>query len=154
MIYDLQELVKELKKKNSGVTLITLVPSPKLPKLKKLEVRMDTFNKAILDYACCKWMNLKLYLNITSQVIINHTCLILHSFFKFLVAQWLFFYSKIYKKIISLKITLVKPIKTYRKNFHHVRVDSFQLFFCLEWANCKKLCNYWEKVYLNRIISF
>ncbi|KAJ8970008.1 hypothetical protein NQ314_001437 [Rhamnusium bicolor] len=52
MIYDLRQLIIELKKKNTRVTLITLIPSPKLPKLKRLDTRMDIFNKAILDYAC------------------------------------------------------------------------------------------------------
>lgn len=52
MIYDLRQLIIELKKKNTRVTLITLISSPKLPKLKRLLIRMDIFNKAILDYAC------------------------------------------------------------------------------------------------------
>lgn len=56
MIYDLRQLIVELKKKNTRVTLITLIPSPKLPKLKRLQIRMDIYNKAILDYACGKYI--------------------------------------------------------------------------------------------------
>ncbi|KAJ8949121.1 hypothetical protein NQ318_012869 [Aromia moschata] len=52
MIYDLRQLVIELKKRNTRVTLITLIPSPKLPKSDRLQTRMEIFNKAILDYAC------------------------------------------------------------------------------------------------------
>nr|XP_023025755.1 uncharacterized protein LOC111513761 isoform X2 [Leptinotarsa decemlineata] len=52
MIYNLRLLVEELKKKNTRVTLVTLIPSPKLPDLRKLRNRMDVYNKAILDYAC------------------------------------------------------------------------------------------------------
>ncbi|XP_030756107.1 uncharacterized protein LOC115882281 [Sitophilus oryzae] len=51
MITDLRQLVVELKKKNTRITLITLVPSPKLPKIRRLEIRMDIFNRAIIDYA-------------------------------------------------------------------------------------------------------
>lgn len=57
MIHDLQELVIELKKKNTRITLITLIPSPKLPRSRKLDMRMDTFNKAVMDYAYCKWIH-------------------------------------------------------------------------------------------------
>ncbi|CAH1153764.1 unnamed protein product [Phaedon cochleariae] len=52
MIYDLRQLINELKKKNTRVTLVTLIPSPKLPDMAKLRIRMDIFNKAILDYSC------------------------------------------------------------------------------------------------------
>ncbi|CAH0562642.1 unnamed protein product [Brassicogethes aeneus] len=50
MISDLRQLVKELKKKNCRVTLVTLIPSPKLPFCQRLQRRMDIFNNAILDY--------------------------------------------------------------------------------------------------------
>ncbi|KAJ8968512.1 hypothetical protein NQ317_016160 [Molorchus minor] len=52
MIYDLRQLVTELKKRNTRVTLVTLIPSPKLPRKRIFEMRMEIFNKAILDYAC------------------------------------------------------------------------------------------------------
>ncbi|KAG5883741.1 hypothetical protein JTB14_008583 [Gonioctena quinquepunctata] len=52
MIYDLRQLLRELKKKNTRVTLVTLIPSPKLPDSRKLHNRMDIYNKAILDYSC------------------------------------------------------------------------------------------------------
>jgi len=51
MITDLRQLVIELRKKNTRVTLITLIPSPKLPRMQRFETRMDIFNRAILDYA-------------------------------------------------------------------------------------------------------
>ncbi|KAJ8923797.1 hypothetical protein NQ315_010379 [Exocentrus adspersus] len=52
MICDLRQLVIELKRRNTRVTIITLIPSPKLPTLKRLKMRMDIYNRAILDYAC------------------------------------------------------------------------------------------------------
>lgn len=51
MITDLRQLIMELKKKNTRITLITLIPSPKLPKVRRFEIRMDIFNRAIIDYA-------------------------------------------------------------------------------------------------------
>lgn len=50
MILDLSELVKELKKKNTRITLLTLIPSPKLKQSKKIQLRMEIFNKVILEY--------------------------------------------------------------------------------------------------------
>ncbi|XP_066259945.1 uncharacterized protein [Euwallacea similis] len=57
MIMDLRELVKELKKKNIRLTLVTLIPSPKLPNYQCFETRMDIFNRAILDYASDPYLN-------------------------------------------------------------------------------------------------
>ncbi|CAH1970016.1 unnamed protein product [Acanthoscelides obtectus] len=52
MIYDLKQLVTELKHKNARVTLVTIPPSPKLPNSKKLHERLRIYNQAIMDYSC------------------------------------------------------------------------------------------------------
>ncbi|XP_044766079.1 uncharacterized protein LOC123322233 [Coccinella septempunctata] len=50
MIIDLRKLVSELKKKNTRVTIVTLIPSPKLKMNKTLQIRMDIFNKSVIEY--------------------------------------------------------------------------------------------------------
>ncbi|KAL1493059.1 hypothetical protein ABEB36_011198 [Hypothenemus hampei] len=51
MITDLRQLVIELEKMCTRITLITLIPSPKLPISQRYRTRMDIFNRAIMDYA-------------------------------------------------------------------------------------------------------
>nr|CAH7735773.1 unnamed protein product [Callosobruchus chinensis] len=52
MIYDLRQLVTELKNKNARVTLVTIPPSPKLPDSKIIRDRRFLYNQAIMDYTC------------------------------------------------------------------------------------------------------
>ncbi|CAG9855357.1 unnamed protein product [Phyllotreta striolata] len=52
MIVDLQELVKELKDRNTRITLVTLIPTPKMMNLSsRYFTRMKIFNDAIKDYS-------------------------------------------------------------------------------------------------------
>ncbi|KAH1030041.1 uncharacterized protein LOC125505095 [Dendroctonus ponderosae] len=51
MITDLRQLVIELKKKNTRITLMTLIPSPKMPNVPRFQTRLEIFNRAVLDYA-------------------------------------------------------------------------------------------------------
>ncbi|CAG9764240.1 unnamed protein product [Ceutorhynchus assimilis] len=51
MVTDLRQLVVELKKRQTRITLVTLAPSPKLPNVPRFHWRMDIFNRAILDYS-------------------------------------------------------------------------------------------------------
>lgn len=56
MIYDLRQLIFELKKKKTRITLVTIPPSPKIPFSQKLNSRLNVYNQAIMDYACCKYI--------------------------------------------------------------------------------------------------
>ncbi|XP_050314056.1 uncharacterized protein LOC126748716 [Anthonomus grandis grandis] len=51
MMIDLKHLIQELKKKSTRVTLVTLIPSPKLPESQVYETRRDIFNRIIWSYA-------------------------------------------------------------------------------------------------------
>ncbi|VEN57187.1 unnamed protein product [Callosobruchus maculatus] len=51
MIYDLKQLITELKNKNARVTLVTIPPSPKLPNSRKIRDRLCIYNQAIMDYS-------------------------------------------------------------------------------------------------------
>nr|CAI5837309.1 unnamed protein product [Callosobruchus analis] len=51
MIYDLKQLITELKNKNARVTLVTIPPSPKFPNSKKIRDRLCIYNQAIMDYS-------------------------------------------------------------------------------------------------------
>ncbi|KAK9890408.1 hypothetical protein WA026_010498 [Henosepilachna vigintioctopunctata] len=50
MIIDLRKMVTELRKRNTRVTLVTLIPSPNLKRNPHINLRMEIFNKAILEY--------------------------------------------------------------------------------------------------------
>lgn len=54
MIYKFRKLIIELKRRNTLVTIMTLIETPKMPPNENLRMRMDVFNKSILDYACGK----------------------------------------------------------------------------------------------------
>lgn len=50
MIIDFRKLISELKKRNTRITIITLIPTPKLKINKNIQMRMDIFNNSLIEY--------------------------------------------------------------------------------------------------------